>query len=353
MIADTQVIVEGLPSYGDHHTNGPVITDDGWIYFGQGTATNSGVVGVDNFEYGWLPRAPAFHDVPCRDVTLTGTNWESPNPLTPAPDDKVSTGAYLPFGTPSRPGQIIQGRVPCSGAILRVRASGGDVELVAWGLRNPFGLALEPGGTLLVAENGFDTRGSRPVFGASDPVWRINPGGEPVWHGWPDHAEGRALTSEFYSESKGATRGFVLAEHPGKPPSPLAYLPVHAAATGLDVSRNTMFGRAGSAFVALFGDMAPKVGKVSGPVGFSVVSVDPRTGKVEAFARNRGDKAGPASALGTRGLERPVAARFDRAGTSLYVVDFGVVRVSDKGIEPVPNTGKLWRITREDLIAPR
>ena len=36
-----QELVTGLPSVGDHHTNGPVISPDGWLYFGQGTATNA------------------------------------------------------------------------------------------------------------------------------------------------------------------------------------------------------------------------------------------------------------------------------------------------------------------------
>ena len=36
-------IVQDLPSVGDHHTNGAVLGPDGAIYFGQGTATNSGV----------------------------------------------------------------------------------------------------------------------------------------------------------------------------------------------------------------------------------------------------------------------------------------------------------------------
>jgi hypothetical protein len=47
-----QVLVEGLPSYGDHHTNAPV-AKDGWIYFAQGPATNSGVVGRDNWKMVW------------------------------------------------------------------------------------------------------------------------------------------------------------------------------------------------------------------------------------------------------------------------------------------------------------
>jgi len=38
-------LVENLPSLGDHHTDGPAIGPDGFLYFGQGTATNAAVVG--------------------------------------------------------------------------------------------------------------------------------------------------------------------------------------------------------------------------------------------------------------------------------------------------------------------
>ena len=41
-------------------------------------------------------------------------------------------------------------------------------------------------------------------------------------------------------------------------------MPVHASAGGLDFSVNAEFGHRGRAFVALFGDMSPPVGKVLG-----------------------------------------------------------------------------------------
>ncbi|TAJ98337.1 MAG: glucose dehydrogenase, partial [Candidatus Manganitrophaceae bacterium] len=65
-------LVENLPSMGDHHTNGPAVGPDGSIYFGQGTYTNSGVVGEDNWKFGWLARHPEAADIPCRDVTVQG-----------------------------------------------------------------------------------------------------------------------------------------------------------------------------------------------------------------------------------------------------------------------------------------
>jgi sugar lactone lactonase YvrE len=343
-VGEPRVLAENLPSIGDHHTNGPAVRD-GWVYFGQGTATNSAVVGTDNAGFGWLLRQPKFHDIPCKDVTLTGTFWESDNPLTPAEDgDKVKTGAFLPFGEPGATGQRVEGKVPCSGAVMRVPVGGGDVELVAWGFRNPFGLAFDEGGGLWVTDNGYDARGSRPVFGAADMLWGVKPG---TWYGWPDYSEGRPLTLSFYDEAEGEPKGFVLADHPGTPPAPAAYFPVHSSADGFDFSRNGAgFGHPGEAFVALFGDMAPTVGKVMGPVGFSVVRVDPRTGAIEDFARNRGDRAGPASRLERRGLERPVAVRFDPSGEALYVVDFGVVRMTAEGADARPGSGAIWRITR-------
>src|SRR5436309_157341 len=82
------------------------------------------------------------------------------------------TGAFLPFGTPSTPGQIIKGQVPCSGSVMRIRPDGGPLELVAWGFRNPFGLAFSPNGLLYVTDNGYDDRGSRPIWGAADVMWR-------------------------------------------------------------------------------------------------------------------------------------------------------------------------------------
>ena len=78
-----------------------------------------------------------------------------------------------------------------------------------------------------------------------------------------------------------------------------------------------------------------------------VMKVDPQTGELEYFARNRPDKPGPASRGETHGLERPVAVRFDRDGNALYIVDFGVLRVTEQGAKPVDATGKLWRITKE------
>ncbi len=344
-------LVAGLPSRGDHHTNGPVVGPDGWLYFGQGTVTNAAIVGEDNAEFGWLRRFPDQHDVPCADVTLRGVNTTAGG---------RTTGAFVPFGTETRAGAIVRGTLPCSGALMRVWPHGdgavshGDgaaaaarndtLELVAWGFRNPYGLAFAPDGTLFASDNGYDDRGSRPVHGAPDLLWAVRRG---TWYGWPDFSGDRRLDDGDHFVPPGKARpALVLAAHPNAPPAPAAALGVHASANGFDFARSDVFGWRGQAFVAEFGDQAPVVGKVTGPVGFKVVRVDVGSGVVEDFAVNRGATNGPASRLGTAGLERPIAARFDPSGTALYVVDFGVLTMTANGSTPHPGTGVLWRITR-------
>lgn len=74
-------LVTGLPSLGDHHNNQLAAGPDGKLYFGQGTATNSGVVGIDNFKMGWLSKYPEVCDFPAKDVRVSDQPFETPDPL--------------------------------------------------------------------------------------------------------------------------------------------------------------------------------------------------------------------------------------------------------------------------------
>jgi glucose/arabinose dehydrogenase len=339
-------LIDKLPGIGDHHTNGPAVGPDGMIYFAIGCATNSGVVGEDSAKMKWLERHPKFCDIPAKDIKLAGRNFTTKNPLARRGDNEsVVTGAYVPFGTPTEPGQLIRGKLPANGAIMRIPMRGGDVQLVAWGLRNPYGLAFAPDGSLYASENSYDVRGSRPVYGTGDLLWRIENG---LWYGWPDfHGELPLTWSDHFQPPGKPAPQFLLAEHPNDPPKPVAKLGVHSSSNGLDFAP-AEFGFESEAFVAQFGDMAPDVGKVVAPVGFKVVRVDTKTGVVHDFAANRGRKNGPASLLKTRGLERPTALRFAPDGRSLYVVDFGVMTMTKAGPQPREKTGVVWRITRDD-----
>jgi glucose/arabinose dehydrogenase len=333
------VLVDGLPSYGDHHTDGLVI-HNGYLYFSQGTATNAGVVGKDNYDYGWLSRNPQFHDTPCKDVVLLGKNYESSNVLNNE-EGKVQTGAFVPYGTPTSEGQIIRGELPCSGALFRVPLQGGQMELIAWGFRNPFGIAVR-NDKIFITDNAFDVRGSRPAWGSGDVLWEVQHG---MWYGWPDFSGGMPI--EMFKPPGKAKPEPVLKEHPNNPPKPVATLGVHSSSNGIDFSKNEEFGWKGKAFIAQFGDMAPQVGKVMAPVGYKVIMVDTETGVVTDFAVNKGRKNGPASYQNAGGFERPVSLKFNESGDALYVVDFGVMRVTKKGSYPEKNTGVIWKITKK------
>jgi glucose/arabinose dehydrogenase len=364
MDGSIEPLVENLPSLGDHHTNGPALGPDGMLYFGQGTATNSGVVGEDNYKFGWLARHRTFHDTPCQDITLTGVNHSTLDPFsTGKKKDTVETGAFSPFGSKSLPGQVVKGEVPCNGAIMRIPLKGGKPELVAWGFRNPFALAFAPDGRFFVLDNGYDQRGSRPVWGAGELLYEVHQG---TWYGWPDYSGPKSLDHAEFTPPRGDKPQRLLEKSPGPwlpthaaagdspptvvpqdvPPAPVAYLPVHSSADGLDFSKAGEFGYVSHGFIAEFGDMAPSVGKVLEPVGFKVARVDMARGVVEDFAVNR-KGLGPASRLKTGGLERPVSLRFGPDGKSLYVVDFGVMTVSRKGPEAQKRTGVIWRIWKE------
>jgi glucose/arabinose dehydrogenase len=147
---------------------------------------------------------------------------------------------------------VIPGRLPCNGAIHRVPAAGGKLELVAWGFRNPFGLTFAPDGTLYCSENQYDERGSRPVYGAGDLLWKVQPG---IWYGFPDYWGNIPITHCRFAEKRKEqpVPQFLLARHPNVPPEPVSWLGVRSSSDGLDVSRNPAFGYEGEVFVAVFG----------------------------------------------------------------------------------------------------
>jgi hypothetical protein len=337
---EIRAIVDGMPSFGDHHTDAPIV-QNGWIYFGQGTASNSGIVGEDNAKFGWLKRHPEFHDIPARNITLIGEAYKTRDALSTNGSKKETwTRAFASYGSDATT-PTIRGQLKASGAIYRVKPDGSDLQLVAWGFRNPFSLAFGPDGELYATDNGYDERGSRPIWGAPDLLWRVRLN---TWYGWPDFSGDEPVSSGRFTKPFGKRPKPLLAKHPNIPPAPVAKFPVHSSADGIDFSRQEKFGHVGQAFVALFGDQSTDVGKVLHPVGFQVVRVNVTNGVSEIFATNK-KETGPASKIKTNGLERPVSVKFNPTGDALYVVDFGVL-LEQGGAKPQTGTGVIWKITR-------
>ena len=336
-------IVTGLPGLGDHQLSPPTFGPDGKLYFSTGAATNCGVVGADNAAYEWLrnPDLRGVCDVPGQDIVLAGHDFETQD-VTGKVRDKVRTGAFVPFGTETEPGQVIKGSVKCNTGVLRCNPDGSELELVAWGLRNAFGLRFAPDGKLYAAEHGIDERGARFNVGDTDDFYEVEKG---RWYGFPDYAAGTRLDDPRWGDG-GRGRAPVIADPPEKdPPKPLLTFEPHAASNGFDFSPGGDFGFEGDAFVALFGDAAPITTRRIVPAGFKVVRIDMKKRRIVDFAVNK--IAGGASVLPHEGFERPVHCEFGPDG-ALYVLDWGeMVPAPERGgVEIRVETGVLWRIRR-------
>jgi glucose/arabinose dehydrogenase len=322
-------IVSGLPGPGDYQVNGPVLGPDGRVYFAQGALSNLGIVGVDSVQLAWLQRIPAGHDVPGVDVTLTGADVETPDPRDPdAPP--VCTGAFAPFGMPTEPGRRVPAGLPATAAVMRCGRDGSGLELVAWGLRNAYGLAFLPDGRLLALDQGADDRGSRPIGDAPDLLVEVRAG---AWYGWPDYIAGVPVTDPAYAPRRGPQPRFLLADHDRLPPPepPKLRFPPHVAATKLDVGPAHAGGWAGQLAIALFGDEAPLTVPDGGPPARrGVVRVDPGS-----WALSDG-VSGP--------WQRPIDVRFHPTRAELWVVDFGEFEMTGSGAQARAGSGSVWRI---------
>lgn len=318
-------LITELPAYGDHHTN-HLVLNDGWVYFGQGSVTNSGVVGADNlYLYGWLINRRRGHDIPPFDVTLSGANFRSRDPFNPL--RHVETGPFLPLGESGRPGQVVPGELKSNGVVYRCRPDGSGLEVFAWGLRNPYGLTVGPDGRLLTIVQGEDHRGSRPFEGAPDALYEVTQG---AWYGFPDFVAGRPA-QEFTGPVEAENpKGFVLQDHPSAPPAPVHVFPPHSAAVTVAFSSTDEFGFRGEAFVAQYGSGAPLT------TGGKMISAGSRIVRLD-LATKRENEFYVSTAM-TGGPTHPVQAKFSPDGKSLYVVDHGYTGV--------PKSGALWEIVR-------
>src|SRR5918996_2536705 len=367
-------IIVGLPSIGDHHNNQIAIGGpDNRIYFGQGEATNSGIVGEDNFKLGWSKVAPTVHDIPAKNITLTGQNFVTKNPLTAESSDNATTGAFVPFGTPTHPGQVILGDIKCNGCILSANLDGTDLKMMGWGFRSAYGIAFSPEGNktkLLITANGADERGSRPIANDTEKVYGIDISNSLQlgrFFGWPDFF-GNALpvTDPIFQSHRSAGKPleFLMQNHPPVE-KPLVELDVGAALAQIDFSHSSSknnnntdkFGLGYMAFIAEFGIMAPIThlpGSIRNQgerdmIGQKVVMLDLQNKNYSDFISLKTPDAS----------FRPVGIAFNPNEDALYIASIGKVEVrttlpNNNGIqlpEPVPwyypDTGVIWKVTQK------
>jgi len=338
-----EVLVDNLPTAGDHYTSNIVFGPDGKMYFGVGTYTNSAVVGLDNFMSGWLAMHPEKHDIPPRTYTLRGVNYTTINPFKLDNPEYVSTGAFKPFGVPSMPGEVVQGQLKANGVIYRANPDGTQLEQYADGLRNPFALGFTPQGRLITVDQGYDARGSRPIANAPDPMWEIQQGG---WYGFPDFVAGVSVTDpRFKPEDKNAPIP-VLHCPPPVAPRLITAFGSHAAAMKFAFSMGGSFGHRGDAFVALFGSMVPVTGSVDEHHGHRVVRVNIETGQVNDFLVSKMAIEHDHHEAEVTGPIRPIDVIFSPMGDMMYVLDFGNLQTSPTEIISFAESGILWRIRK-------
>lgn len=124
----------------------------------------------------------------------------------------------------------------------------------------------------------------------------------------------------------------------------------NSAVTKFDFSTSDAFGFKGQMFLSEFGSATPITGD-SNKVNYMLVRIDPSTKEAVPFLSNKAPGPAGYEFTSTAGPRRPVEARLSRDGSTLYVVDIGVIHGSVAAAgpfpQPVSGTGVIWRITKE------
>src|SRR5438445_5278000 len=333
--------IAGLPT-GDHPAE-QITFKDGWIYWSQGSTTNSGVVGRDN------GGGANQHDIPCQDITLSGHLFDS--------GGGVTTSGYSDFGTHRTKVKAFDGATGkgiCDGSILRAKVNATTpkytIEPFSWGYRNPYGIRFAPDdhalkGGLFVTENGEDERGARPTNNSPDRLQlaQQNRDGSPDYHGWPDRFGFLDSTQAVFNpvggpgdDNAAAVVGkpvqHVIAFLPQAVTATLTHEPADVAIVGLDFVPDSFVGgpvKRGAALAGREGDFGfskangtPEEGHDVQLINFSRPG-EPLQLQLQRFAFNTTFEQ--AFIDGIRGINRPVDLKFGPDACA-YLVDYGAVR---------------------------
>lgn len=382
-------IIIGLPLHFPlaHYNNQIAFGPDGKLYVGIGTITNTGVVEANNFLLGGLKLNPKIHDIPGKNITLTGQNFETPDFLSEIPKNitivegmkikvtsaisgepiaNATTGAFVPFGNITEKGQIIKGDVKCNGCIIRANADGSNLELVAWGLRNPYGLAFSnDGNRLFASDNGIDDNiGSIQIAkNDSDKFREIKLDELGSFHGWSDFAgNAEPITDPKFKPVRGPQPQFLMQDHPAVE-KPLSLIGDAIGATQVDFSNGSKFGLQDMAFIGEHGTLSPSTHHPMSVtpannattkeeiVGQKVIMLDIENGNYSDFV-----------SLDKPDLSfRPVGIAFNQDEGVLYIASIGkgeIRKTMPNGTPlptPVPwyypHTGVIWKVVKSDIAS--
>lgn len=318
---EQQTVVDGLPGPGNYQTNMVAFGPDEKLYFSQGAMTNTGVIGLDAYDLGWLKLLPHQCDVPGLEIVVRHLEFVTEDQREGGTGRAV-TGPFADFGSVHPEGTRIPAFLPCTSAVMRCDPDGGDLELVAWGLRNAFGLLFMADGRLIATDQGADDRGSRPVGNIPDLLFEVKAG---CWYGWPDFVGDVPISDPAFAPESGRAPEPVLANHDELPPPerPLARFTTHVAATKMAQAAD------GRVVIAMFGDEVPMTAPSGPRVGRSLAVVDPQDGW-------------RVSSIATPGMQRPLDVRFGPDGR-LYVLDFGHFEPGRGGMKASAGSGSVRR----------
>lgn len=358
----TETIAADLPTEGEHGVLDLVLNRfDQRLYFSIGSMTNSGVVGLDNWEQGWVEEHAYGCDIPAVPLKLLGYRFDTANPRAGilGGANITVTAPFQPFGVSNqmwvRP---VPGSRPTA-AIYSISTTGGDLRVEAHGVRCAQGLAVNDYGRLYATNQGMELRGTRPVKDDPDTVIRVV---RNTWYGWPDYsADLQPITNHQFQPppqmiiATGYPELSLLVDHESSgliPPDrgtllQATFRPLSGAAK-MDFAPSYGAFRPyyGTAIVALSGDRAPFATSgqpLVGPIGYRVVRVDVDAHQVHDFVYNTRNAPASRSSNHPDALERPCDAKFGPDG-ALYILDLGQLEAKNARFRPVPYSGKILRL---------
>ncbi len=227
--------------------------------------------------------------------------------------------------------------MPCTASVMRCRPDGSNLELVAWGLRNAYGLAFLPDGRLIATDQGADDRGSRPIGNAPDVLFEVRAGGLVRLAGFRGGRPGdRSPFPAHAGSGAGAAAGESRRSAP--PERPLLEFAVNAAAVKMAVLPAKASRWPGQILVALFGDERPMTGPAGPRIGRSLARIDPSDWSLH-----------PVDGLPFRQSSRPIDVQIHPFEEAVYVLDFGEFEMGSNGVEARAGTGALWKIPLDAL----